>query len=272
MNRRLPLVLGVALGWLSLNMAGAQDQPAAKPAPPKPAAAKPAAAKPSVPGTPAAEKPSAPAPGGEGQVPESPLDRASYGIGLNIGRGMKADGLDINVDYLLQGIKDAMAEVEPRISDAQLREAFAAVQQELKARQAERQRVAADKNKKDGEAFLAANKQKQGVKTLESGLQYQVLKTGTGPSPKESDVVRTHYHGTLISGQVFDSSVERGEPATFPVNGVIKGWTEVLQKMKVGDKWRVFLPSGLAYGETGSGRSIGPNTVLIFEIELLGIE
>jgi hypothetical protein len=128
------------------------------------------------------------------------------------------------------------------------------------------------KNKADGEAFLKANREKEGVVTLESGLQYQVLQQGNGPSPRPTDRVRTHYHGTLIDGSVFDSSVEQGEPVTFGVTEVIAGWTEALQRMKVGDKWRIFLPSELAYGGQGAGAEIGPNSALIFEIELLGIE
>ena len=130
----------------------------------------------------------------------------------------------------------------------------------------------AARNKQEGEKFLAENKKKKGVTTLKSGLQYEVLKTGSGPSPKVTDRVRTHYHGTLVDGTVFDSSVERDMPATFNVNGVIAGWTEALKLMKVGDKWRLFLPSNLAYGVRGSLPKIGPNTTLIFEVELLGIE
>ncbi len=124
--------------------------------------------------------------------------------------------------------------------------------------------------KKAGEDFLAANAKKPGVKVLPSGLQYKVLKSGNGPSPKATDTVKTHYHGTFINGKVFDSSVERGEPVEFPVNGVIKGWTEALQLMKVGDKWQLFIPSDLAYGPDGQG-PIPPNSVLVFDVELLGI-
>lgn len=206
------------------------------------------------------------------KAPATPIEKASYGIGLNIGRGMKSDGLEIDVKFLVQGVMDAIEGKESVLTEAQLREAFQTVQKELQSKQLERSKMAGDKNKKDGEAFLATNKKKQGVTTLESGLQYQVIKSGKGPSPKATDQVRTHYHGTLIDGKVFDSSVDRGEPVTFPVNGVIKGWTEALQLMKVGDKWRVFVPSALAYGERGAGADIGPNAVLVFEIELLGIE
>jgi FKBP-type peptidyl-prolyl cis-trans isomerase FklB len=133
-------------------------------------------------------------------------------------------------------------------------------------------KTAGDANKKEGEAFLAENKKKDGVKTLKSGLQYKIIKAGTGASPKAEDTVVTHYRGNLINGQVFDSSYTRGQPATFPVSGVIKGWTEALQKMKVGGKWQLFIPSDLAYGDHGAGQVIGPNAVLIFEIELLEIK
>jgi FKBP-type peptidyl-prolyl cis-trans isomerase len=145
------------------------------------------------------------------------------------------------------------------------------LQKSAMAKAEEKQIAAAEKNLKAGEAFLAANAKKEGVKTTASGLQYKVIKAGTGASPKPTDIVKVHYTGTLVDGTVFDSSVQRGEPATFPVNGVIPGWTEALQLMKVGDKWQLVIPSKLAYGEQGP-RAIGPNSTLIFDVELLGIE
>ena len=145
-------------------------------------------------------------------------------------------------------------------------------QQEIQNKQIAKMKEASEKNAKEGAAFLAENKNKEGVITLESGLQYKVLKSGDGPSPKETDTVVTHYRGNLINGEIFDSSYKRGQPATFPVSGVIAGWTEALQKMKVGDKWQLFIPSNLAYGENGAGQKIGPNEVLIFELELLEIK
>lgn len=200
--------------------------------------------------------------------------KASYGIGVNIGRTLQRQGLtEIDPKQLAQGIADAYAGSELRIDEDELQEAIQAFQQELMAMQAEKNKAVAEKNKKEGEAFLAENKKKEGVKTLPSGLQYQVIKEGTGASPKENDSVTTHYEGTLIDGTVFDSSYKRGEPATFPVSGVIKGWTEALQLMKVGSKWRLFVPSELAYGSTPrQGSPIGPNSVLIFDVELLGID
>ena len=203
---------------------------------------------------------------------KSTRQQASYAIGLNIGRSISRDGLEIDVDVMAEGLRDGIAGSEPRLTDEQITAAMQAFQQEAIAQGATRQKAAADKNAQESAAFLAANKKKKDVITLDSGLQYKVLKSGNGPSPKATDTVRTHYHGTLIDGSVFDSSVKRGEPISFPVNGVIKGWTEVLQRMKVGDKWQVFIPSDLAYGPTGSQGAIGPNQALVFEIELLGIE
>lgn len=200
------------------------------------------------------------------------LDQASYGIGINIGQNLKADGLEINVEALSQGIKDVLANVKPRLDQAQIAAALQAFQQEMEAKSAERGKLVGEKNMRDGKAFLATNKTKQGVVTLPSGLQYAVLQQGNGPSPKVTDTVRTHYHGTLLDGTVFDSSVERNEPATFPVGRVIRGWTEALQLMQVGSKWRLFVPSELAYGPQGAGADIGPHAVLVFDVELLGIE
>lgn len=191
--------------------------------------------------------------------------KASYGIGYNIGSNIARLGADLDIELLIKGLKDAAAKKKSPLTDEEVDEAVGQLQQEARKNLAE-------KNKKEGEAFLAENKQKEGVITLPSGLQYQVLKSGQGKSPKATDTVKTHYHGTLVDGTVFDSSVNRGSPATFPVDRVIKGWTEALQKMKVGDKWKLFVPADLAYGETPRpGGPIGPNAVLIFEVELLEI-
>jgi FKBP-type peptidyl-prolyl cis-trans isomerase FklB len=150
-------------------------------------------------------------------------------------------------------------------------DAITAFEGEAATARAERQRIQAENNLKEGREFLAANKEKEGVKTLESGLQYKVIKSGSGKNPTAKDTIRAHYHGTLLDGTVFDSSVEREEPIEINVSGVIKGWTEALQLMKVGDKWQLFIPSELAYGERGAGDTIGPNAVLIFDVELLEI-
>jgi len=204
-----------------------------------------------------------------GQNPqlETTRDKASYAIGLSIGQNMARQGLDLSANLLARGIADALQKRDPLLTPQQLQAAMQAFQREMAAKQ----NAQGVKNKADGEAFLAKNKQKKGVTTLESGLQFEVLKNGSGPRPKETDTVRTHYHGTLIDGTVFDSSLD-GEPATFGVGGVIAGWTEALQLMNVGSKWKLYVPSDLAYGENGFGGSIAPNTTLIFEVELLGIQ
>ncbi|MCJ7833279.1 MAG: FKBP-type peptidyl-prolyl cis-trans isomerase, partial [Deltaproteobacteria bacterium] len=170
-----------------------------------------------------------------------------------------------------KGFKDALSGAKPLLSEEEMRTVMTAFQKEISEKQAEKTKVLGEKNKKEGETFLAENKKKEGVKILTSGLQYKVVKEGTGKKPKATDKVTTHYQGTLIDGTEFDSSYKRGEPAAFPVNGVIPGWTEALQLMKVGSKWQLFVPSKLAYGERGAGPKIGPNAVLIFTVELLSI-
>jgi FKBP-type peptidyl-prolyl cis-trans isomerase FklB len=199
-------------------------------------------------------------------------DQASYAIGLNIGRNLKRDGLELNAETLVMGLMDSLSGGKAKMTEEQCRAALEMLDRELQQVMTEKNKVVGDKNKKDGQAYLAANKKKQGVVALPSGLQYSVLKAGTGPSPTEKDTVRAHYHGTLIDGKVFDSSVERKEPLVIPVGGVIRGWTEALQKMKVGDKWRLVVPPELAYGPDGAPPDIGPHAVLVFEVELLGIE
>ncbi|MFV1967568.1 MAG: FKBP-type peptidyl-prolyl cis-trans isomerase [Pirellulaceae bacterium] len=200
------------------------------------------------------------------------MEQASYAIGLNIGRNIQSDGMELSIAALLQGLEDSLTKAAPLLSEEQCRAAMQQFQREHETKMTQKRQTAGSRNESQGAAFLAANKTKQGVTTLPSGLQYMVIKAGTGATPKLTDTVRTHYHGTLIDGTVFDSSVKRGEPAEFPVGGVIRGWTEALQRMKVGDKWRLFLPSELAYGPRGAGGVIGPDAVLIFEIELLGIK
>lgn len=188
-------------------------------------------------------------------------DDASYSIGVQIGQRMRLDDLDVNLQKLMDGLADGLANGETRLTKEQMNQAMEAFNQlRLNSVQAK------------GRAFLAANSKKPGVVTLPSGLQYKVLKQGAGATPKLTDRVSTHYRGTLINGMEFDSSYKRGEPTTFPVNMVIAGWTEALQKMKVGDKWQLFIPSDLAYGARGAGDVIGPHEALIFEMELLGIE
>lgn len=199
-------------------------------------------------------------------------DKVSYSIGLNIGKSMKQEGLDINPDALAAAMKDVFAGAKPQLTDEEVQAVMQEFQKEMMAKRMKGQQEGLTKNKAEGEKFLADNKKKEGIKTTASGLQYKVIKDGTGKTPKATDTVSTHYRGTLISGKEFDSSYKRGEPAEFPVNGVIKGWTEALQLMKEGSKWQLFIPSDLAYGERGAGQDIGPNSTLIFDIELLSVK
>ena len=201
----------------------------------------------------------------------SQKDKISYSIGMDIGNNLKRQSLDVDADMLARGVKDAMSGGETLLSDEEVRETLAALQQELREKALERRKQDAEKNKMEGEAFLAENGKKEGVISLPSGLQYKVLQSGSGSSPKLTDTVETNYRGTLIDGNEFDSSYKRGQTAVFPVNGVIAGWTEALQRMKVGDKWQIFVPPELAYGERGAG-PIGPNTTLIFDVELVSIK
>jgi len=199
---------------------------------------------------------------------KTPMEKISYTIGSNIGKNFKGQSINIDMKAFIKGIEDGIAGGKLLMTEAEMRDVMTAFQKEMMAKQSE----AGDKNQKDGEAFLAANKQKPGVITLPSGLQYKVIKEGTGAKPKATDTVSTNYRGTLIDGTEFDSSERQGEPAKFRVDRVIKGWTEALQLMPVGSKWQLFIPSDLAYGPRGSGPKIGPNAALIFEVEVLGIE
>lgn len=199
---------------------------------------------------------------------ESNMDKMSYGIGMSMARSVKSQLVDINTDALISGLKDVLAEKEPRLDEAAIREAFAAVREE----QMEKQKAESEVALKKGETYLTDLAKKEGIQSTESGLYYEVLSSGKGDSPAESDVVEVHYHGTLIDGSVFDSSVERGSPAKFPVNRVISGWTEALQMMKVGDKWRLHIPADLAYGAQSPSPKIPANSTLVFEVELLSIE
>jgi FKBP-type peptidyl-prolyl cis-trans isomerase len=199
-------------------------------------------------------------------------DKVSYAIGLNIGNSLRAQAVDVDLEVLERGIEDAQGGKKPLLSEQEARDVMQSFQKEMQVKQQERSKVAGEKNKTEGEAFLAANKSKPGVLTLPSGLQYSIITEGTGAKPKATDTVTTHYRGTLIDGTEFDSSYGRGQPASFRVNGVIKGWTEALHLMPVGSKWKLFIPSALAYGERGSGPTIGPNATLVFEVELIAIK
>ncbi|MGA7162167.1 MAG: FKBP-type peptidyl-prolyl cis-trans isomerase [Bacteroidota bacterium] len=199
-------------------------------------------------------------------------EKVSYIIGTDIARNLKKQGIDIDPGILFKGFEDAFANEKLVLSDSEIQQVMAAFQQEMMDKQSKKSAELADENKKEGEAFLDANKKRDSVITLASGLQYKVIVEGKGNMPALTDTVTTNYRGTLIDGTEFDNSYKRGEPATFPVNGVIPGWTEALQHMKVGSKWQLFIPSNLAYGERGAGQTIGPNATLIFEVELLSIK
>jgi FKBP-type peptidyl-prolyl cis-trans isomerase FklB len=206
---------------------------------------------------------------------KTPKQQISYALGLDIGKDFARAGIEVEPAILARGIADVLLKRDPLLTPEQLQAAMQALNEQMqaaRAKQEEAMKSVGEANKKAGEAFLAANAKKQGITTTASGLQYEVLKSGKGPSPKATDKVVAHYHGTLLDGKVFDSSVERKEPLEIPVNGVIEGWVEALQMMKVGDKWRLFIPSDLAYGPQGSPPVIGPNSALIFEVELLEIK
>lgn len=207
-------------------------------------------------------------------APLDPKDvkaRFAYAIGLNLGKSLKDQAIDLDAATISKGIADGLSGAKPVYTKEQCDEAYAAFEKEFRTKKQAEAKVAVDKNSKEGAAFLAANKAKPGVKTTKSGLQYKVLKEGTGATPKASDTVKANYRGTFLDGTEFDSSYKGGKPISFPVEGVIAGWTEALQLMKVGSKWQLFIPGNLAYGEEGN-RGIPPNSTLIFEVELVGIE
>jgi len=195
-------------------------------------------------------------------------ERVSYGIGRQMGDQLASSPVTgLSIDAVLAGLADALNGADSAVTHEELNAAFTEMHQRMQAEEAERGKVLAA----EGEQFLAENAERDGVHVTESGLQYEIITEGTGEQPTRTSTVRTHYHGTLIDGTVFDSSVERDQPSEFPVSGVIAGWTEALQMMKVGAKWKLFIPYQLAYGERGAGGAIGPYTALVFEVELLDI-
>ena len=199
-------------------------------------------------------------------------DRVSYSMGLDIGRMLKMQGVDVDLELVTRGLKDAYTGNQVLLTDEEMQEVLTNFKKEFLAKQQELAKQQGEKNKREGEIFLETNKTKEGIQTLPSGLQYKVVKTGSGKKPTTTDTVTVHYRGTLIDGKEFDSSYRRGKPATFPVNAVIPGWTEALTLMEEGARWELFIPPNLAYGERSAGRDIGPNATLIFEVELISIE
>ena len=215
----------------------------------------------------------------EKQELKTQKEKRSYSIGYGMGASLKRDEMDIDPGILARALKDAYTGNKPLMSEQEMGQIIMALQQEIQKKQKEQQakqqevaKVAAEKNKKDGEAFLAANKKKEGVVTMPSGLQYRILTAGKGKSPKATDTVTVNYKGMTIDGKEFDSSYKRGQPATFPLNQVIPGWTEAVQLMKEGAKYELFIPANLAYGERGAGANIAGNSTLIFEVELISIK
>ena len=264
----------VAAGLLLATHSPAQEAPAANSSTTSPAAAKPAPAaktgQTTKSGASTAAKPKTPA---APIVLTTQKQKVSYAIGMGLGKNLKRDTVDVDTTALLRGLKDALANAKPALTDDEAKAAITQLQTEVRAKEEEKAKVAALENKIKGDSFLAANKSKQGVVTLPSGLQYKVLSAGTGPKPGPEDVVVCNYRGTLVDGTEFDSSYKRGEPIKIPVGQVIKGWTEAIQLMPVGSKWQLYIPSNLAYGERGApGSPIGPNSALIFDVELISIE
>jgi FKBP-type peptidyl-prolyl cis-trans isomerase FklB len=203
---------------------------------------------------------------------DTQADKASYAIGMSFGASLRQQPFLINFEALIGGLKDSLDGKKTLLTEDEEKAVIATLQADMRKKQEEKMAQAGEGNLKQGQDFLAANKSKAGVVTLPSGLQYKILQAGTGPKPTPTDSVVCNYRGTLINGTEFDSSYKRGQPATFPVSGVIKGWTEALQLMPVGSKWQLFVPADLAYGARGAGANIGPNSTLIFEVELISIQ
>ena len=209
---------------------------------------------------------------GESMELKTAKDKLSYTLGVNTGMNVKKNTLDIDLNIFAQGMKDVLAGSKLLLTEDDMKAVIISLQKDIQLRQQEQMKVQGEKNKQEGAAFLRQNK-KQGATELPSGLQYKVIIEGKGRKPVASDVVTVNYKGTLLDGTEFDSSYKRGQPVTFAVSGVIKGWTEALQLMQEGSKWQLFIPSALAYGEQGTpGGPIGPNAVLIFEVELITIQ
>ncbi len=259
-------------GMMLLGNALAQQTPAANPQ--QPPAAKAQAASPAgAQKAPAAKTGPATKPRTQSVLTlKTQKDKLSYALGMNLGSNLHKETVEVDPAIVLRGLKDGLASGKTLLTEDEARTTLTQLQTEVRSKQQEKMKVAGEMNKKEGVEFLAANKTKEGVVILPSGLQYKILTAGTGPKPTASDTVVCNYRGTLISGGEFDSSYKRGQPASFPVNGVIKGWTEALQLMPVGSKWQLFVPAELGYGDRGAGADIGPGATLIFEVELLSIQ
>jgi FKBP-type peptidyl-prolyl cis-trans isomerase FklB len=259
--------MGMAILALGLLACGAKAQQAPAKAPAAPPAKAPAAAPAqSTSGQSSAQAPSL-APGFKTQK-----EKVSYAIGMEMGKGVKTQGIDVDPAIMTQGLKDGLSGAKPQMSEDELRQVITSLQQEIRQKQMQAQEAAATENKTKGEAFLAENAKKGGVVALPDGLQYKIMTPGQGKKPQESDTVLCNYKGTFLDGTEFDSSAKAGKPVPFEVKNVIPGFREILQLMPVGSKWQVFIPSNLAYGERGAGGVIGPNATLIFEVEVVSIQ
>jgi len=256
--------MGMAVLALGLMACGVRAQQAPANAPPAPPAKAPAAG-------PAKSSAPAKAPAAASAF-KNQKEKLSYAIGMEMGKGVKTQGIDVDPALLTQGLNDALSGGKPRMSEEELKQVITALQQDLRQKQTASQQAAGAENKAKGDAYLAENAKKDGVVALPDGLQYKILTAGQGKKPAEADTVLCNYKGTFIDGTEFDSSEKAGKPVPFEVKNVIPGFKEVLQLMPVGSKWQVFIPSSLGYGERGAGSVIGPNSALIFEIELVGIQ
>jgi FKBP-type peptidyl-prolyl cis-trans isomerase len=267
MHKSSTLAVHIAAAAMLLGNGLAQNSPAPTTSKPPSSAAPAAKAQ-----TPAAKRPATGAKTAAPLTLKTSKDKFSYALGMKMGANLHKQSVPVDPNILTRGLKDSLTGSKTLLTEQEAQAAIMEVQNELHQKQQEKLQVEGAANKKEGDSFLAANKGKEGVVTLPSGLQYKILKEGTGPKPAASDSVVCNYRGTLINGTEFDSSYKRGQPATFPVSGVIKGWTEALQLMPVGSKWQLFIPPDLAYGERGPGPEIGSNSTLVFEVELLSIE
>lgn len=271
-NRVIATVTLLVAGMLLAGTAPAQQSPAANPQQ-TPAATPQAAPAGGTQKAPAAKPRQATRP--TAQTPlmlKTQKDKVSYALGMNLGTNLHKQSVEVDTAIVLRGLKDGLAAGKTLLTQEEAQAALTQLQTEVRNKQQEIMKQAGEASRKEGQEFLTANKTKEGVVTLPSGLEYKILTEGTGPKPTAADSVSCNYRGTLISGKEFDSSYKRGQPATFPVNGVIKGWTEALQLMPVGSKWQLFIPPEMAYGDRGAGADIGPGSTLIFEVELLSIQ
>lgn len=265
MQKLLTLFPPLAAGMLLLSHVSAQQTPTAQ-------GSKPASTQSKTSGTKTtAKKPATSAKTATAAPLRTDKDKSSYALGMSIGTGLHRQGVPVDPAIVARGLRDAMSGAKTLMTEDEMKSTLQQLRAEVNKEQAAKAHAAGESNRKEGEAFLSANKAKEGVTTLPDGLQYKVLKEGSGAKPTASDTVTVNYRGTLVNGKEFDSSYKRGQPATFPVGGVIKGWTEALQLMPVGSKWELYIPADLAYGDNPPDPSIGPGDTLIFEVELLSI-